>query len=65
MTKKATFDYRKSAEALERVVLELQDPSIQIDEATKLHASGIKLIGEMETYLEQAKIEVKKHVSVD
>ena len=41
----------------------LQNPDIQIDEATKLHADGLKLVGELETYLNQAEITVKKHVA--
>lgn len=57
------FDYRTKADALEKVVDELQNPDIQIDEATKLHAEGLKLIGELEAYLNQAEIEVKKHLA--
>jgi len=57
------FDYRAKAEELERIVAELQNPDIQIDEATKLHAAGLKLVEELETYLNQAEIIVKKHVS--
>jgi exodeoxyribonuclease VII small subunit len=55
------FDYREKADELERIVAELQDPDIQIDEATKLHAAGLKLIEELEVYLNQAETEVKKH----
>lgn len=57
------FDYRQKAAELEKVVAELQNPDIQIDEATKLHATGLKLIGELEAYLNKAEMEVKKHVS--
>jgi exodeoxyribonuclease VII small subunit len=64
MAKQSTnFDYREKAAALEAVALQLQDPDIQIDEATKLHAAGLKLISELEAYLRQAEVEVKKHVS--
>ena len=62
MTQKE-FDYRTKADALEKVVDELQNPDIQIDEATKLHAEGLKLIGELEAYLTQAEVEVKKHLA--
>jgi len=62
MARKDEFDYRKKATELESIVAELQNPDIQIDEATKLHAAGLKLIGEIETYLNQAEITVKKHV---
>jgi exodeoxyribonuclease VII small subunit len=64
MAKKTeNFDYRAKSEALERIVSELQNPDIQIDDATKLHAEGVKLIAELETYLSQAEIEIQKHVS--
>lgn len=64
MAKKSdTFDYRAKADELERIVSELQNPDIQIDEATKLHGAGLKLIAEIEAYLNQAEIEVKKHVA--
>lgn len=65
MTKQAEFDYRTKAAALEEVVEALQNPEIQIDEATKLHAEGLKLIGELEAYLKQAEITVKKHVATE
>jgi exodeoxyribonuclease VII small subunit len=57
------FDYRAKAEELERIVVALQNPDIQIDQATKLHAAGLKLVGELEAYLNQAEITVKKHVA--
>ena len=57
------FDYRTKAAALEDVVAKLQNPDIQIDEATKLHADGLKLIAELEAYLNQAEAEVKKHLN--
>ncbi len=63
MVKKTEFDYRTKALELEHIVAELQNPDIQIDEATKLHAAGLKLIGELEAYLNQAEIEVKRHVA--
>lgn len=64
MAKKSeTFDYQSKAVELERIVGELQNPDIQIDEATKLHKEGLTLIGELEAYLNQAEVEVKKHVA--
>ena len=63
MAKKVEFDYRAKAAELERIVAELQNPDIQIDAATKLHAEGLKLIGELEAYLNQAEVEVKRHVA--
>lgn len=58
-----TFDYRKKAAELEAVVAKLQDPDIQIDEAVTLHAQGLKLVAELETYLTQAENEIKKHTA--
>jgi exodeoxyribonuclease VII small subunit len=63
VTKKTDFDYRSKASELEHVIEELQNPDIQIDEATTLHATGLKLIGELEAYLSQAEIIVKKHTA--
>jgi len=64
MTKKNdTFDYPANAAELERIVGDLQNPEIDIAEATKLHAAGLKLVGELETYLNKAEIEVKRHVA--
>lgn len=57
------FNYRAVTEELERIVAALQDPDIPIDEATKLHTTGLKLVEELETYLNQAEIMVKKHIS--
>jgi exodeoxyribonuclease VII small subunit len=64
MAKKTeTFDYRAKAIELEKIVADLQNPDIQIDEATKLHAAGLKLVTELEGYLQQAEVEVKKHIA--
>lgn len=57
------FDYTKKAAELEEIVTRLQDPEIQIDEATKLHAAGLKLVEELENYLQQAEITINKHVA--
>lgn len=61
--KTGEFNYREKAEELERIITTLQNPDTEIDEATKLHAAGLKLVGELEEYLDQAEVEVKKHVS--
>lgn len=61
--KTSAFDYREKAAELEKVVAELQNPDIQIDEATRLHAEGVRLIAELEAYLNQAEIEVKKRTA--
>lgn len=63
MAKAQEFDYTAKAAELEQVVSQLQAPEIQIDEATKLHAKGLKLASELEEYLKQAEITVKKHIA--
>ena len=63
MAKKTDFDYGAKAAELEEVLAQLQNPDIQLDEATRLHAEGLKLITELEKYLQQAEIEVRKHVA--
>lgn len=55
------FDYQAKAAELEALLTKLQDADIQIDEATKLHTAGLKLVGELEAYLKQAENEVRKH----
>ncbi len=60
---KETFDYAQKAAELEAIVAALQDAEVGIDEATKLHAQGLKLISEIEAYLTQAEIEVQKHIA--
>jgi exodeoxyribonuclease VII small subunit len=65
VAKKSEFDYRRKSQELEDIVSKLQNPEIQIDEATKLHAAGLKLIDELEVYLNQAEIEVNKHIAKD
>jgi len=64
MAKKTdNFDYRAKSEELEQIMAELQNPDIQIDDATRLHTAGVKLVGELEAYLNQAEIEINKHVA--
>jgi len=63
-TKKSeAFDYRAKAAELERIVEALQQPDIDIDEATKLHAAGVEITHKLETYLKHAEITVKKHLA--
>jgi exodeoxyribonuclease VII small subunit len=63
MAKTEPFDYAAKSAELEQIVTRLQNPDIDIAEATKLHAEGLKLIGQLEKYLEKAEIEVRKHVA--
>jgi exodeoxyribonuclease VII small subunit len=61
--KHTEFDYRSKAVELKELVAALQNPDIEIDEATKLHSKGLKLLSELEAYLSQAEIVVKKHIA--
>ena len=61
--KTSTFDYQAKALELETLLTDLQNPNIQIDAATKLHTKGIALTKELEIYLQQAELEVRKHIS--
>jgi exodeoxyribonuclease VII small subunit len=65
MMAKATFDYTAKASELETVLAKLQNPDIQIDEATKLYDTGLKLVDEIEAYLQQAENTVRKHTAAE
>lgn len=56
-----SFDYAAKAAELDKIVADLQNPDIRLDEAAKLHAAGLKLVDELEAYLNQAEIAVRKH----
>jgi exodeoxyribonuclease VII small subunit len=59
----STFEYAAKSAELERVLAKLQDPDVEIDEATKLYDQGLKLVDEIETYLKQAENTVSRHVA--
>jgi exodeoxyribonuclease VII small subunit len=61
--KPKSFDYRAKNTELDEIIAGLQNPQVQVDEATKLHAAGIKLSQDIEAYLNQAEIEVKQHLA--
>lgn len=56
-----TFNYTEKAAELESVLTQMQSPQIQIDEATALYDTGMKLVAEIETYLKQAENTVRAH----
>lgn len=60
MAKTESFDFRKKSAELDEVLAKLQNPDIQVDEAAKYYESGLKLIGELEEYLQHAENVVKK-----
>jgi exodeoxyribonuclease VII small subunit len=63
MKKSDELDYSSKSEELENILVALQRPDIGIDEATKLHADGLKIVTELEAYLKQAEVIVKQHVT--
>lgn len=58
---KDIFDYTKKAAELEEILTKLQDPDIQIDEATKLYDAGVAIANAIEDYLQQAENTVHAH----
>ena len=56
------FNYAQKAAELAKVLDALQSPTVDIDEAIKLHTQGIELVAELESYLKTAENTVKKHV---
>ncbi|MFA5004135.1 MAG: exodeoxyribonuclease VII small subunit [Candidatus Saccharimonadales bacterium] len=61
MTKKTDeFDFRAKSAELDELLAKLQSPDIQVDEAATYYEAGLKLIAELEDYLEHAENVVKK-----
>lgn len=58
MTKKATYSALRKE--LDDIMARLQDTSMDIDEATKLHERANEIIDQLETYLEKAEHDIKK-----
>lgn len=61
MTKKdyKDFDYIAKTAELEQILAQLQSSETSLDAAIKLHATGKKLIVELEEYLKEAELTVK------
>ena len=55
-------DYQTLNRELDDVVMKLQQPDIQVDDAVKLYEQGLELIKQLETHLQQAenKLQVLK-----
>jgi len=53
-------DYQALNGELEEVLLKLQQPDVGIDRAIELYERGLKLIEQMETYLEQAENKIQQ-----
>lgn len=56
MTKKS---YKQLQEELDDLLEQLQSEELDIDKALILHKEGEKLVAELETYLAEAKNEIK------
>lgn len=54
------FDFRSKSAELDKLLERLQDPTIQVDEASELYQLGRRLIAELEDYLEHAENVVKR-----
>jgi exodeoxyribonuclease VII small subunit len=57
---KQDFDFQAASAELDGLLAKLQDPDIQIDEAARLYEAGLKLLTELENYLQHAETIVKK-----
>ncbi len=53
-------DYKTLSAELDAVLVSLQSPDTNIDEAMKLYEKGQKLIAELEAYLKSAENKIKK-----
>lgn len=53
-------NYQALREQLDEVVLKLQDPECNVDEAVDLYEQSLVLIGKLEAHLEQAENRITK-----
>ncbi len=53
-------DYQTLSQELESVLVALQRPDVQVDEAVKLYERGLHLADRLEIHLKQAKNEIQK-----
>ena len=51
--------YRELSAELDEVLLKLQDPELDIDEATKAYETGLKLIRQLEDHLQKAENQIQ------
>lgn len=57
---KKTPTYQELSEQLEALLLQLQQPDVQVDEAVKLYEQGLALTAALEEHLEQAENTIKQ-----
>ena len=53
-------DYQSLSGELDAVASRLQESDIDVDEAVKLYEQGLKLVAELETYLQQTESKIKR-----
>lgn len=59
------FDYARKTAELEAVLERLQADGVSLDEALKLHQKGVGLVAEIEGYLKEADLMVRKQLAKD
>ena len=66
MTKvqKDEFDYASKMAELEEVLASLQDSALSVDNALQLHKKGNELVLELENYLKEAEVVIRKHTGL-
>ncbi|MBP9761670.1 exodeoxyribonuclease VII small subunit [Candidatus Saccharibacteria bacterium] len=57
------FDYAAKTKQLEALLERMQTDDIKLDEALELHKTGKALIAQIEEYLQEAEIVIKKQLS--
>jgi len=56
---KATESYRQLNDRLDEIMATLQDPDLDIDEATAAYEEGLRLVTKLEKHLQQAENNVQ------
>ena len=56
--KQSSYSSLKSQ--LDDLVVQLQNPDVDIDEAIKLHSEATKIIKQLEAYLKDTELKIKK-----
>ena len=58
MTDETEATYEEMITELREVARKLDDPATSVEDAVKLHARGMELIGKCETFLEKAELTI-------
>lgn len=57
------FDYAAKTAQLENILAQLQGSEITLDKAIQLHDAGEKLVTELEAYLKNAEITIRRRTA--